>query len=292
MLPGSGTESRSVGCNVQPILVFAPMNDREFKKLLDWFGLSWNGYYKVRKGVKKRLQKQMQQLDCRDMGDYLALLRKNGQVREHCRILLTVSISRFFRDLELWKALQKHIIPRLITTGLDPVRVWSAGCARGEEIHSFKILWHLAGESCSGVPRLEAWATDMNPDSLAAARQGVYSASSLKEMPQAWKQRYFRPLPQKPLFALQDSIKEGIFWQVGDLLYGDPPVGKFHLVFLRNNLMTYYDSALVRPALAKVTASIASGGYLVVGAKEKLPETVSEIRASGYHPALFVKALD
>lgn len=120
------------------------MNDRHFKKLLDAFQLSWPGYFKVRKGVKKRIPRHMQLLDCRHVDQYPRLLAADLEVRNECRRLLTVSISRLFRDSGVWQVIAGDIIPELVAGGGPVVRVWSAGCARGEEIYSFKILWHAA----------------------------------------------------------------------------------------------------------------------------------------------------
>lgn len=265
------------------------MNDRQFKKMLDWLGLSRDGYYKVRKGVKKRIRKHMQQCGCRDIDAYLALLEQDPRSKEQCRMLLTVSISRFFRDRELWQILESEILPELIFKNRDRIRVWSAGCARGEEIYSFKILWDILGDRLSFMPKLEAWATDMNPAYIAAARQGIYSAGSLKQLPDEFKSRYFERLDKRPLFALRDSIKRGISWKIVDLLYGDPPAEGFQLVFLRNNILTYYGESLLQQALKKVTESLASGGWLIIGAKERLPETADQIQPCSRYPGLFVR---
>ena len=268
------------------------MDDRQFKKVLDWFGLSWDGYYKVRKGVKKRIRRHMQQCNCHTTDQYFELLDKNLQCREQCRILLTVSISRFFRDHELWEVLEKRILPELVVQNPDTVQVWSAGCARGEEIYSFKILWDLLENRFALVPNLKAWATDMNPEYVAAARLGIYSASSLKELPDELKDRYFERIKKKPSFVLQDSIKQNISWKIVDLLCHDPPGKGFHLVFLRNNILRYCGESLVQPIVKKVIESLTPGGYLIIGGKEKLPETGGKIRACPHHSSIFRITLD
>ena len=72
------------------------MNDQQFHQLLDRFGLSQAGYKKVRKGVKKRISRHMQQLRCRNIIDYINTLDKDDEAKKECELLLTVSISRFF----------------------------------------------------------------------------------------------------------------------------------------------------------------------------------------------------
>ncbi len=90
------------------------MDDQQFRQLLNLFGFSWKGYRKVRKGVKKRINRHMKELGCRNMAAYLAELEKEDEARQHCELLLTVSISRFFRDREFWRTLEKKLLPELI----------------------------------------------------------------------------------------------------------------------------------------------------------------------------------
>jgi chemotaxis methyl-accepting protein methylase len=126
----------------QPTKVSAQrtMDDHQFRKLLDWFGYSWAGYRKVRKGVKKRIARHMQELQCPAMDAYLELLASDGDALEQCRLRMTVSISRFFRDRQLWQGLQDRILPELLGAPRDFLRVWSAGCACGEEPYRNNLL--------------------------------------------------------------------------------------------------------------------------------------------------------
>jgi chemotaxis protein methyltransferase CheR len=269
------------------------MNDGQFKRLLDWYGFSWEGYFKVRKGVKKRIRKHLQEIGCRDIDHYLEVLAANPQVREQCRLLLTVSISRFFRDVELWRVIERNILPDLIRFRLrNAIKVWSAGCARGEEIYSFKIVWDLVSRYSEAMPELQAWATDMNPEYIAAARRGVYSISSLRELPDGLMSEYFNAFEQKGQFAVRNSIKSGIIWKRLDLLNDPPPAGGLNFIFLRNNLLTYHDQDLIQPALRRIIDALAKGGYLIIGAKERLPETAGPLRTSPIHSSLFVKVDD
>lgn len=268
------------------------MNDRHFKKLLDAMQLSWSGYFKVRKGVKKRILRHMQLLECRHIDQYLQVVAADLEVRQECRRLLTVSISRLFRDRELWQVIAKDMIPELQSRETPVIKVWSAGCARGEEIYSFKILWHAAADRPDAVPRLEAWATDMNPRYLEAAREAVYSASSLREFPEELRGRYLEPVAgQKSRLTLPGFVRRDIQWKLSDLLHDDPPRNDFDLIFLRNNVLTYYQEALQAAVLKKVQGSLAPGGYLVIGAKEKLPGTVRDLGPHFGRTDLFGKAM-
>jgi chemotaxis protein methyltransferase CheR len=87
------------------------MDDTSFIRLLEYFNLSWSGYRKVRKGVKKRIARHMQALNLSSMDDYLKLIDKDEDVRKKCFWHLTVSISRFYRDRHLWERLGREILP-------------------------------------------------------------------------------------------------------------------------------------------------------------------------------------
>ena len=167
------------------------MDDKQFCQLLQHLGLSWTGYRKVRKGVKKRIARHMQNFGCRNVSAYLVELDRRNDARRDCERLMTVSISRFFRDRKLWENLQKDILPVLVETHNEKIKVWSAGCASGEEVYSLKILDVLEA-SAGRIPYLEVLATDMNPDYLERARAGVYPLSSLKEVPEQLGSVYFQ----------------------------------------------------------------------------------------------------
>ena len=107
------------------------MDDDQFRKLLEYLDYSWSGYRKVRKGVKKRICRHMQQLGCRNTPDYLHVLDQQENRRQECELLMTVSISRFFRDRRLWQMLEHQWLPAMIAKNPSKMKVWSAGCAAG-----------------------------------------------------------------------------------------------------------------------------------------------------------------
>jgi chemotaxis protein methyltransferase CheR len=246
------------------------MDPRDFALLLDRFALSAEGYRKVRKGVQKRIVRHMQELRCPSMKDYLERLDTDREAEHEARRLMDVSISRFFRDGPLWRTLETEILPSLIVEHPGGMRAWSAGCALGQEVYSFAILWSgLAGRS-TAMPPLELWATDVNPVYLERAKEGTYPAAALARMPEEARARFFRPVGKKS-FRVADELREGIRWNVHDLTADQPPARDFHIVFLRNNLLTYYRDEIVKAALPAIADSLVPGGILVIGRKEHLP---------------------
>ncbi len=264
------------------------MDPREFSLLLERFALSAEGYRKVRKGVQKRIVRHMQQLGCPAMRAYLERLDRDRDAERDARRLMDVSISRFFRDGELWQALETEILPALIAERPAGLRIWSAGCALGQEVYSIRLLWALLSEKVPFMPPLHLRATDVNPAYLQRAMEGVYPARALARVSAEARARYFRPAG-KGSVRIADELKQGIEWQVHDLAAGLTPARDFDIVFLRNNLLTYYRKEILEAALPAIGDSLKPGGFLVIGRKERLPGFLEGFDPHPAVPFLFRK---
>ncbi|MBW1780706.1 MAG: hypothetical protein JRL30_08185 [Deltaproteobacteria bacterium] len=255
------------------------MDDTQFRQLLDFLGLSWQGYRKVRKGVKKRVTRHMQELGCRNLSAYLEQLDRSEAVRRECEQRLSVSISRFFRDQRLWEVLETKILPALIQTCGENLRVWSAGCACGEEAYSLRILWEHMRRSRVNLPQLEIMATDLHPLYLNRARAARYPSSSLREIPKEQRAICFEKETGRNRFRLKPGLKDGIRWLAHDFFSG-PHGSGFHLILIRNNLLTYYQDGRVAPVLHEIINVLWVGGYMVIGSHERLPFHVPVLEPS------------
>jgi chemotaxis protein methyltransferase CheR len=162
----------------------------------------------VRKGVKKRLRRHMQALDCPSVAPYLDLLDHRPEVKAACERHLIVTISRFFRDRRLWAALRDRILPERAALLDGPMRAWSAGCANGEEPHSLAIVW----EEQATDHKLIVAATDISRRCLERAKAAVYSRSSLKQVPDAMRHTYFDASPAGRTYRLNPLSKSVIRW--------------------------------------------------------------------------------
>lgn len=264
------------------------MDDDQFRQLLDRFNYSWTGYRKVRKGVKKRISRHMQELNCPNIRVYLNLLDKSDAVRQESERRMTVSISRFFRDRKLWHDLEEEILPRMIEKEKKILRVWSAGCARGEEVHSFKIVWDRLIGKFVYLPDLGITATDVHPDYIEKARAGIYTKSSLKEVPREIREHYFDIRKSGHQFEVKAFLKKGIDWKVQDI-FADPPGSVFDIIFLRNNLLTYYKEHLKAEGLRRVIKALVPEGWLIVGSHEKIPAAVLNMQRHNSIPWAYRK---
>ena len=264
---------RSVGKSgaFKRIQRLGPVDDTQFRKILDYFSFSWKGYKKVRKGAKKRILRHMQSLNCRRVSEYLDLIDANPNLRQESERVMAVSISRFFRDRDLWRILEEEILPKLAGSGIPVIRAWSAGCAGGEEVYSLKIIHErlVQAKTCNAL--IQVLATDVNPENLDRARAGIFPVSSLREVPHDARDRFFDTARRRQ-YAVKHELTANIQWQCHHLL-SDPPDTGFHLLFLRNNLLTYYRDNLKIPAFQRIAGTLSSSGYLIIGAHEKLPDS-------------------
>ncbi len=247
------------------------MDDSRFSQLLDFMNASWKGYRKVRKGVKKRISRHMQELDCRDMADYIERLSADEKARAECKRLMGVSISRFFRDRRLWVILEERVLPGLVKQGRSPLKIWFAGCAGGEEVYSFRILWEEFSGNLENPPELRILATDLNPDYIERARTGIYPAGTLQEVGETRLARWFSKHGENR-FAVAGSLQQNVYWKALDHLEEALPEENLDIVFLRNSILTYHPETVFSAPLGRITSAIAPYGFLIIGAKEEIPD--------------------
>jgi chemotaxis protein methyltransferase CheR len=212
----------------------------------------------------------MQAQGCKTVEAYLKKIYQSQEFKDRHELLMTVSISRFFRDRRLWEALQREILPELASSYPKGLNVWSAGCACGEEVYSLKMVWEELSINGPTLPPLKMVATDMSPAYLEKAKRGHYPRSSLRELPDRLRHRYFEELPGKGTFMVKPRLKRNILWHLNHLLF-DPPPSTCHLVFMRNSVLTYYAKPLRETALSKVLTALIHRGLLVIGSHEKIP---------------------
>ena len=213
----------------------------------------------------------MNRLHCGNMADYISLLDLRPDIRQECELQMTVSISRFFRDRRLWELLQHRWFPALIDKNPKGLKVWSAGCACGEEAYSFKIIYHTQlVKSVHPLPELVLLATDIHPRYLERARNGIYGRSSLKEFDPDLRDTCFDSRRGGRQHIIKDYLKDGIRWEHHHLA-SDPPDADFNIICLRNNILTYWRREARERALISILNSLSREGVLIIGCHEKLP---------------------
>jgi chemotaxis protein methyltransferase CheR len=264
------------------------MDDADFRKLIEHLRYSVTGYRKVRKRVKKRIRRHMQQLGCWDIDAYLNLLEHQADSRYECELLMTVSISRFFRDRSLWQMLENRWLPDIIAGNQFPIAVWSAGCACGEEVYSFKLVWERLKTRFECLPSIEILATDRHPQHIERARRGIYNRSSLRDVATDVRTAFFESRKGSKQFAIKKELKSDIHWKIGNLLT-EPPGSVFQVIFLRNNILTYCRTEdQIRP-LSSILNCLAAGGLFITGCHETLPFKTGELIPMAECPYVYQK---
>ena len=265
------------------------MKDDLFRELLEQFRRSPAGYRKVRAGVEKRIRRHMNRLGCEDVRAYLRRVAEDPSISGDVEEMLTVSVSRFFRDRAVWTELLERVLPQLAPSAGPELCVWSAGCALGQEAYSFKILWTQFSRTETGVPGLALWATDSNPAYLEGAMEGLYRRSVLRELPEALRREHFRDEEGRQQVRVIDRLKEGILWRLHDFTRESPPQRAFQIIFLRNNLLTYYREDVQEAVLPVILTALTPGGVLVIGKGEKLPPLPLHLTPVASHMPIYRK---
>ena len=181
---------------------------------------------------------------------------------------LTINVSSFFRDPDKYKFLQTSILPDLLHQR-SALRIWSAGCSRGQEIYSLAILLAEAGGS-SGQHQLLA--TDIDRSALDWARAGgPYTADDIANVSFHLRLGYFDA--RKNEYWVRDNLKRGIIFRQHNLL-ADPIAGKFDLIICRN-VVIYFQPEAKEKLYRNFYNALRPGGVLFVGGTEILPKTVT-----------------
>jgi chemotaxis protein methyltransferase CheR len=235
--------------------------------------LRWAGFRKVRGQVCKRISRRLGELGIAGIKEYREYIEANPSEWEILYTLCRVTISRFYRDRGVFDAVRSTILASLArdvtTRGEGEVRAWSAGCASGEEAYTLRIIWELdIAAADPAAPPLIVTATDADAHLLDRAREGLYPASALKDMPQGLTQHAFDETAVG--FTVRKRFKNNIRFLAQDIRK-EIPAGPFHLVLCRNFVFTYFDESLQAEMLAKIKETLVPGGFLVIGAHETLP---------------------
>lgn len=259
------------------------MTDHDCVEFLQWalprLHLRWPGYRKVRRQVCKRVGRRLQELGLSGIGEYRAYLDGHQAEWPVLEGLSRIGISRFYRDQGVFQFLERVVLPELAETaaaqGQSEVLCWSLGCAAGEEPYTLAVLWNLGLSQRFPELGIRILATDVDEQAIDRARKACYSPGSLKDLPAAWVDRAFSPSERG--FCLKAGFRELVTFLQQDIRE-TAPEGWFHLILCRNLVFTYFDEALQREMLQKITEKLVPGGALVIGGTETLPEGTCGLR--------------
>jgi len=250
-------------------------DDRELQALKEQIrtesGLFCQGYKE--KCLRRRIGVRMRARGVHRYADYARLL--DDDPGEYRRLLdtVTINVSKFFRNAEMWQLLRDRVVPELME-GRDAIRVWSAGAASGEEAYTVAIafLEHARREGREHRLRdLTIEGTDIDERALERARAAEYGALALAETTEDVRERWFERRSEGVAgdrFRVRDEVRRLVRFRQADLIREAFP-GGLDLVFCRN-VFIYFERELQEELLWRFHQALRPGGYLVLGKVETL----------------------
>src|SRR5499427_10036688 len=170
-------------------------SEQEFDELLlmlkETRGFDFTGY--KRTTLMRRVRRRMDARGLASLGEYRDYLELEPEEFTRLFDSLLINVTGFFRDPQAWEVLRDDVLPELLSarSARRPLRVWSAGCATGEEAYTLAMVLAEAMGMESFRQRVKIYATDVDEEALLQARQASYSARDLQPIPDALRSKYF-----------------------------------------------------------------------------------------------------
>jgi chemotaxis protein methyltransferase CheR len=249
--------------------------DEFLREAAPLLGLQWRPFQ--RRGIKRKVERRIAEIGLSDFEDYLLKIEEESEERTYLSRILAVTISRFFRDQRVFHFIETSLIPMIVKKGKEgDLKIWSIGCASGEEPYSIALLGKERFENIWPQIHLAILGTDIDEFMLERAKRGKYKKSSLREVDEEILRNFFKK--ENGFYILDQTIRESIEFRRHDIIH-EEPFGKMDIVFCRNLAFTYFSKECQIVVLRKIAASLKEEGYLVIGKEENLPLT---------YPTLFV----
>jgi len=225
--------------------------------------------------LHRRMSVRLDAVKCKNIPDYLDYLRKDGSELDNLIDALTINVSSFFRDPLVFEYLSEKIVPSILSEktqiSSSPLRLWSAGCATGEEPYSLAILINeLLKKEGQGIgPNI--FATDIDRTVLRRAKVGEYAFDSVKNVKLGLLKAYFTE--QSEHYRVIPEIRSAVTFSMFDLLDkkcrvpSESVFGDFDIVSCRNVLI-YFNHTYQKIIFEKLYRCLTKQGYLVLGTAE------------------------
>ena len=244
--------------------------DEIFEILLEYLrrvrGFDFTGY--KRSSLKRRVLKQMQLRQIGEFSDYLDFLQVHPEEFLPLFNTILINVTSFFRDVNAWKYLQDKIIPRIISSksNMEQIRVWSAGCASGEEAYTIALILVEALGIENFRQRVKIYATDLDEEALKQARHASYNAKDIELISDELGKQYFENLGDRWIF--RPDLRRGVIFGRHDLVQ-DAPISRLDLLVCRNTLM-YFNAETQGRILNRFHFALRDTGFLFLGKAEML----------------------
>ena len=244
--------------------------DPAFEALLEHLkasrGFDFTGY--KRSSLMRRVDRRISQVGISGYADYLDHLELHGDEFTALFNTILINVTGFFRDPEAWDHLRHDVLPALLLAkgSTQPLRIWSAGCASGEEAYTLAmVLAELLGPA-TFRERVKIYATDVDEEALVYARQASYSEREVRGIPPELLDRYFDLAGGRYLF--RKDLRRSVIFGRNDLVQ-DAPISRIDLLLCRNTLM-YFNAETQARILGRFHFALGRLGVLLLGKAEML----------------------
>jgi two-component system CheB/CheR fusion protein len=233
--------------------------------------------------VMRRIERRMAHHGLTRIEEYVARLRADRPEVHALVGEMLVSVTRFFRDEDVWELVRTALFPRLASSRTGPLRLWVAGCATGPEAYTIAMLLAEAIEEARATIDFKIFATDLDRDALTRASAGIYSAEALADVSPPRVERFFEPRGLD--YVVSRELRRRVVFAEHNLAR-DPAFTRLDFVSCRNVLI-YMKPALQQRVLAALTFALKPDGVLLLGPSETLGDVESYYRPVDAQRKLF-----
>ena len=245
-------------------------NSTDLEALLDYLkrtrGFDFTGY--KRASLERRIVKRMQAVGVGSIADYLDFLEVHPEEFAGLFNTVLINVTSFFRDPSTWEFFAENVVPDIASRRATPgsIRIWSAGCASGEEAYTLAMLFaeHLGLDAFKETVKI--YATDVDEDALARGRQGVYTKDAIENVPPELQEKYFEGVDGR--FTFRKDLRRQVIFGRHDLIQ-DAPISRVDLLVCRNTLM-YFNAETQARILARFHFALNDSGVLFLGRAETM----------------------
>ncbi|MGQ0814682.1 MAG: CheR family methyltransferase [Gemmatimonadota bacterium] len=239
--------------------------------------------------LRRRIAVRMRARGIHTYAEYGELLKQDEG--EHHRLLdaITINVSKFYRNQDLWRALESEVVPRLFDLRARPVRLWSAGCAAGEEPYTIAMMlteYAVRSGRERELLKFKVLGTDIDQESLRQARVARYAAFAFTDIADEARRRWF----EEPDFTeVKPEVRKLVQFEAKDLIKDSFATGQ-HLIMCRN-VIIYFEREIQELLFMKFHEALAPGGYLVLGKVESIfGRAAGLFRPVAQRERVFIKA--
>ena len=266
------------------------ISEQEFLQLTQYI----RSHYGIKLGPEKkalitgRLGATLAANKCESFAAYYEALMADETGERAFELLnkITTNHTYFMREPAHFKVFQETVLPWVKSVASHDMRIWSAGCSRGQEPYTLAMIV----QDCLGQ-EIHQWntqmlATDLSAQALEAARAGIYPADEIASLPERWRKNHFTKISDGQ-YRVSPALQKELILRSFNLMNQRFPFKKpFHTIFCRN-VMIYFDAPTKKQLIQRFYQHLMPGGYLFIGHSESLGRDHEGFRY--VQPALYRK---